>query len=70
MVTSFEDKVLAARGEKFLAVRLHLLGRGATSAIAANTAMTGSSTITVISTTGFSSSGTLQINNELFTYTG
>ena len=32
--------------------------------------MTGSSTITVKDTTGFSSSGTLQINSEQFTYTG
>ena len=32
--------------------------------------MTGSGTITVDSTTGFSSSGTLQINSEIFTYTG
>ena len=32
--------------------------------------MTGSGTINVDSTTGFSSSGTLQINSEIFTYTG
>jgi hypothetical protein len=32
--------------------------------------MTGSGTITVPSTLGFSSSGTLQINSEIFTYTG
>jgi hypothetical protein len=32
--------------------------------------MSGSGTITVDSTTGFSSSGTLQINSEVFTYTG
>ena len=32
--------------------------------------MTGSSTITVKDTTGFSSSGTLQIDSEQFTYTG
>ena len=34
------------------------------------TGMTGSGTITVDSTSGFSSSGTLQINSEIFTYTG
>ena len=70
MVTSFEDKVLAARGEKIFSSASTSLGKGANNAIAADTAMTGSSTITVISTTGFSSSGTLQINSELFTYTG
>ena len=32
--------------------------------------MTGSGTITVDSTAGFSSSGTIQINSEIFTYTG
>ena len=32
--------------------------------------MTGSGTLNVDSTTGFTSSGTLQINDELFTYTG
>ena len=32
--------------------------------------MTGSGVITVVSTTGFSSSGALQIDDEQFTYTG
>ena len=32
--------------------------------------MTGAGSITVKSTTGFSSSGTMQINSEIFTYTG
>jgi hypothetical protein len=66
MVTSFTNKIVAARGEKIFSsasVELAL-------AIASSTGMTGSGTITVGSTTGFSSSGTLQINSELFTYTG
>jgi hypothetical protein len=70
MVTTFENKVLAGRGEKIFSSASTSLARGATNSIAANTAMTGSGTITVFSTSGFSSSGTLQINSEIFTYTG
>ena len=70
MVTSFADKILAARGEKIFSSAVTDLGRGSTNAIAQGTAMTGSGTITVKSTTGFSSSGTLQIDSEQFTYTG
>jgi hypothetical protein len=70
MVTSFADKILAARGEKIFSSAVTDLGRGASNAIAQGTAMTGSGTITVKSTTGFSSSGTLQIDSEQFTYTG
>ena len=70
MVTSFADKILAARGEKIFSSAVTDLGRGASNAIAQGTAMTGSGTITVKSTTGFSSSGTIQIDSEQFTYTG
>ena len=66
MVAAFSDNVLAARGEKIWSSASNVLG----SSIAANTAMTGSGTINVDSTTGFSSSGTLQVNSEFFTYTG
>jgi len=70
MITSFADKILAARGEKIFSSAVTDLGRGSTNAIAQGTAMTGSGTITVKSTTGFSSSGTIQIDSEQFTYTG
>jgi hypothetical protein len=70
MVTSFDNKILVARGEKIWSTASANLGRGPTNAIASDTAMTGSSIITIDSTTGFSSSGTIQINDEQFTYTG
>jgi len=70
MITSFANKILAARGEKIFSSAVTDLGRGPASIIAQGTEMTGSGTITVKSTTGFSSSGTLQIDNEQFTYTG
>jgi hypothetical protein len=70
MVTNFDNKVVAARGTKIWSSASTILGTDSTSAIAADTSMTGSGTITVESTTGFSSSGTLQINDEQFTYTG
>ena len=70
MITTFANKTLAARGEKIFSSASTDLGTVATNAIASDTEMTGSGTITVKSTTGFSSSGTLQINNEQFTYTG
>jgi hypothetical protein len=70
MVATFDNKILAARGEKIFSSAVTDLGRGVTNAIAQGTAMTGSGTITVKSTAGFSSSGTLQINSEQFTYTG
>ena len=66
MVASFADKVLAARGEKIFSSASTELALK----ILSNTSMTGSGTITVDSTTGFSSSGTIQINDEIFTYTG
>ena len=70
MITSFANKILAARGEKIFSSATTDLGRGSSNAIAQGTAMTGSGTITVKSTTGFSSSGTIQIDSEQFTYTG
>ena len=70
MVTSFANKILAARGEKIFSSASTEVARGSTNAIAQGTGMTGSGTITVASTTGFSSSGTIQIDNEQFTYTG
>jgi len=66
MVANFDNKVVAARGEKIFSSASAELSI----AIAADTSMTGSGTITVPSTLGFSSSGTLQINSEIFTYTG
>lgn len=66
MSTVFDNKVLAARGEKIFSSASTEL----TQKIAANTAMTGSGILNVDSTAGFSSSGTVQINSELFTYTG
>jgi hypothetical protein len=70
MVCSFANTILAARGEKIFSSASTDIGRGATNAIAADDVMTGSGVITVKSTTGFSTSGTLQINDEQFTYTG
>ena len=63
MIANFDNKVLAARGEKIFSSASAELSI----AIAADTSMTGSGTITVPSTLGFSSSGTLQINSEIFT---
>ena len=66
MIANFDNKVVAARGEKIFSSASAELSI----AIAADTSMTGSGTITVPATLGFSSSGTLQINSEIFTYTG
>ena len=70
LTTTFSDKVIAARGEKIWSTATTSLGVGNNNAIASGTAMTGSGVITTVSTTGFSSSGTIQIDDELFTYTG
>jgi len=70
MSALFNNNIVAARGEKIFTSASTELGTLSTNAIAADTSMTGSSTITVKSTSGFSSSGTLQINSEQFTYTG
>ena len=66
MVVNFANKIVAARGQKIFSSASTELA----TAIASDTTMSGSGTITVDSTTGFSSSGTLQINSEIFTYTG
>jgi len=65
-VANFASKVIAARGEKvYNAASTEL-----STAIAANETMTGSGIIKVNSVAGFTSSGTVQIENEIFTYTG
>ena len=64
--TKFNSFVLAARGEKIFSSASTELSIK----IVSTTAMTGAGTITVDSTAGFSSSGTIQINSEIFTYTG
>ena len=66
MVAFFNNNILAARGEKIFSSASTELAEKILQA----TGMTGSGTITVDSTSGFSSSGTLQINSEIFTYTG
>ena len=66
MTAFFNNNVLAARGEKIWSSASTELSLKILQA----TGMTGSGTITVDSTTGFNSSGTLQINSEIFTYTG
>jgi len=65
-VATFGTKVLACRGEKIFSSTSAEIARS----IAINTGMTGSGTISVDSVTGFATSGTFQINSELFTYTG
>jgi len=64
--TKFNSFVLAARGEKIFSSASTELSIK----IASGTAMTGAGTITVDNTAGFSNSGTIQINSEIFTYTG
>ena len=64
--TKFNNFVLAARGEKIFSSASTELSIK----IVSTTAMTGAGTITVDSTSGFSASGTIQINSEIFTYTG
>ena len=66
MVATFGNNVLAARGTSIFSSASTKLAV----AIASGTSMTGSSTITADSTDGFSSSGTIQLNSETFTYTG
>ena len=66
MVAFFNNNIVAARGEKIFSSASTELA----TAITSSATMSGSGTITVDSTTGFSSSGTLQINSETFTYTG
>ena len=70
LTTTFANKVIAARGQKIFSSATTSLGTSSSNAIAANDSMTGSGVIIVVSTTGFSSSGALQIDDEQFTYTG
>ena len=66
MVAFFADKIMAARGEKiFTSAQTETFVK-----ISAQISMSGSGTITVDDTSGFSTSGTLYINDEIFTYTG
>ena len=66
MVALFDNKILAARGEKIFSSASTELSIS----VASGTTMSGSGALTVVSTTGFSASGTIQINSEIFTYTG
>ena len=66
MSAIFGDNVVVAREEKIFTTASTELS----AVIAADTTMSGSGTIQVDSTNGFSSSGTIQINNEAFAYTG
>jgi hypothetical protein len=70
LTTTFANKVIAARGQKIFSSATTSLGVGSSNTITADATMSGSGVITVVSTTGFSSSGTLQIDDEQFTYTG
>ena len=66
MVAFFANKIMAARGEKiFTSAQTETFVK-----ISAQISMSGSGTITVDDTSGFSTSGTLYINDEIFTYTG
>ena len=66
LVTTFANKVFAARGEKvFMSASNELATK-----ILSTTSMTGSGEIELSSSAGFTSSGTVQISNEIFTYTG
>jgi len=65
-VANFANKVVAARGE-----RIYNAGSSeVATTIAANESMSGSGVIKVNSVAGFTSSGTVQIEDEIFTYTG
>ena len=65
-VANFANKVVAARGE-----RIYNAGSSeVATTIAANETMSGSGVIKVNSVAGFTSSGTVQIEDEIFTYTG
>ena len=65
-VASFGNKVIACRGQKIFGAASTELSL----AISASTSMSGSGVIKVDSVAGFDSSGTLQLDLEIFTYTG
>ena len=66
MSALFHDSVVAARGEKIYSSASTTL----TLKITSSETMSGSGTINAKSTTSFSSSGTLYMDSEIFTYTG
>jgi hypothetical protein len=66
MTALFHDYIVAARGEKIFSSASTTLSQKITS----SATMSGSGTINAKSTTSFSSSGTLYIDSEIFTYTG
>ena len=66
MSTKFNNFIVAARGEKIFSSASTEL----TVQVNSTVAMTGSGVLSVGSTASFGSSGTLQINSEIFTYTG
>jgi len=66
MSALFHNYIVAARGEKIFSSASTTLSQK----ILVGTAMTGSGTINAKSTTSFSSSGTIYIDSEIFTYTG
>ena len=70
LITFFNNNVIAARGEKIFSSASTDLGRNSIDAITSSATMSGSGTITVKNTTGFSSSGSIVIDSEEFTYTG
>ena len=65
-VASFGNKVIACRGQKIFGAASTELSL----AISASTSMSGSGVIKVDSVAGFSSSGSVQLDLEIFTYTG
>ena len=65
-VASFASKSIACRGEKMFSAASTELALS----ISSTTGMTGSGTIKADSVAGFASSGSLQIDDEVFTYTG
>ena len=66
MSTKFNNFIIAARGEKIFSSASTEL----TVQVNSTVAMTGSGVLSVRSTASFGSSGALQINSEIFTYTG
>jgi len=65
-VANFANKVIACRGEKIFNGASTELAE----AIAINATLSGSGVIKIDAVLGFASSGTLQIDSEIFTYTG
>ena len=70
LTTFFNNNIIAARGEKIFSSASTDLGRNSVDAITSSATMSGSGTITVKNTSGFSSSGSIVIDSEEFTYTG